>query len=60
MTNPLISPVSYVIIRKIRNGKMTYEQFVELINMPSVLALIAIIGFTIGFGIAAIIDRLRS
>ncbi len=39
---------------------MTYEQFVELINMPSVLALIAIVAFVIGFGIAAIIDRLRS
>lgn len=39
---------------------MTYNQFVELINMPSVLFLIGGITFILGFAVAALVDWLRS
>lgn len=39
---------------------MTYQQFIELINMPQVLFLLAVVTFLITIGVCTLIDWLRS
>lgn len=39
---------------------MTFEQFAELINMPSVLVLIAVITSAITWAVMSLMDRRRS
>lgn len=39
---------------------MTYDQFVELINLPQVLALIFVVVFAFSLAIAVIVSMIRS